>query len=139
MMTKLVAAAAALTMIAVPVSADPGKANGNGKGPKAKQVHKQLRGEVRPGYASDCPPGLAKKSPACVPPGQVGKHINYGRNIGDILHVGDYVIIRDPARYDLQLREDWRYFRGTDDRVYRVERDTNKVLAVLNLIDAFSN
>lgn len=102
------------------------------------------------GHASSCPPGLAKKSPRCVPPGQARHHdrdhdrdrdrdrVRYGRNVGEVLRVGDYTIIRDLDRYGLQDRDDWRYYRD-DDRIYRVDSNTQKVLSVLNLINAFTN
>lgn len=87
-------------------------------------------------YVADCPPGLAKKNPPCVPPGQVGKR--FGTRVGDTLRIGDYVLIRDFDRYDLKRRNGWSYYRD-DDRIYRIDSGTRKILAVLNLIDAFAN
>ncbi|TKW68438.1 MAG: hypothetical protein DI616_00060 [Paracoccus denitrificans] len=125
-----------LALAATPVLADNGKGN-----------NKHHNGR---GHASSCPPGLAKKSPACIPPGQVGRHgrdhdrdrdrdhVRYGNGVGEVLRIGDYTIIRDLDRYGLQDRDDWRYYRD-DDRIYRVDSNTQKVLAVLNLIDAFTN
>lgn len=74
---------------------------------------------------ADCPPGLAKKNPPCVPPGQARK---YGR--GDIIF-GDYRIIRNPGRYGLDPNE--TYYR-VGDYVYRVNRDTREVLDLIGAI-----
>ena len=135
---------AAASVAAVPASADPGR----GKGHDRDRNHGS--------YARHCPPGLAKKSPACVPPGQARKYDDrrydyrrygndhrryddrYGIRVGDILRVGDYAVIRDPRRLNLQTRDDWRYYRD-GDRAYRVDRETRKILSVINLIDAFTN
>ena len=87
----------------------------------------------RRGDYRGCPPGLAKKHNGCQPPGQARKH--YRR--GDTLR-GDYYRIRDYDRYDLERRRGWDYYRD-DDRIYRVDSNTRKILAVINLIDAFSN
>lgn len=122
-----------LALAATPVLADNGKHRNNHHGGN--------------GHASHCPPGLAKKSPACVPPGQARNHrrdhdddhvIHYGNGVGEVLRVGDYTIIRDVDRYGFENRDNWRYYRD-GDRAYRVDTSTNKVLAVLNLIQAFSN
>ena len=127
-----------LALAATPVLADGGKHRNNHHGGK--------------GHASHCPPGLAKKSHACVPPGQARNHhrrdhdddrrdrdyVRYGNGIGDVLRVGNYTIIRDADRYGFEDRDNWRYYRD-GDRAYRVDTSTNKVLAVLNLIQAFSN
>ncbi|WP_347266040.1 hypothetical protein [Paracoccus sp. (in: a-proteobacteria)] len=120
--------------------ADPGRGHGkgHGKGNGAQARHQGERGQGS-GYRADCPTGLAKKSPPCVPPGQARKaEARHGRHVGEILRLGDYVILRDPWRHDLATRPDWRYYRD-GDRVYRVDRDTRRILAVLNLIDAFSD
>jgi hypothetical protein len=65
----LIAGAAALGF-AGPVLAKPG--HGNGHGP-AMAV---------PGYgAAGCPPGLAKKNPPCIPPGQAKKLFGIGQQV----------------------------------------------------------
>jgi len=134
--TKLIAALVIATIGAAPVAADPGR--GNGKGETGR--HHDERGprderRVQTRYVADCPPGLAKKTPPCVPPGQVGKR--FGTRVGDTLRIGDYVLISDFDRYDLERRRGWSYYRD-DDRIYRVDSGTRKILAVLNLIDAFT-
>lgn len=78
-----------------------------------------------------CPPGLAKKSPACVPPGLAKKA--YGVRIGDHLHDHDHVRIEHPGRYGLD--DDYPYYR-IGDRIARVDRET---LEILELIDAIAN
>ncbi|MDF3907737.1 MULTISPECIES: hypothetical protein [Paracoccus] len=130
----------ALTVAALgsaPATADPGR--GHGKGGPARhhddRGHRDShRAPVR--YVTDCPPGLAKKNPPCIPPGQVGKR--YGTRVGDTLRIGDYLLIRDLDRYGLEQRRGWNYYRD-DGRIYRVDSGTRKILAVLNLIDAFAN
>ncbi|MEX5564695.1 excinuclease ABC subunit A [Pseudophaeobacter sp. 1A16562] len=77
-----------------------------------------------------CPPGLAKKSVPCVPPGQVGKHRG-PHAVGDRLM--KYIILRDPKRYRLDPR--YTYYRS-DGYLYRVDPETRKVL---NLIGAVAD
>ncbi|SNS75556.1 excinuclease ABC subunit A [Tropicimonas sediminicola] len=90
-----------------------------------------------------CPPGLAKKNPPCVPPGQVGKSVRsdapdrddrYVRRYqrGEVLD-GDYRVIHDPARYRLDRNGDYAVL---GDYVYRIDPDTRKVL---NLIGAIAD
>lgn len=129
LLQTLGAGAVLLALGAAPALADPGKGR-----------HHKHGGH---GHSAHCPPGLAKKMPACVPPGQVGRHqrdhvIHYGNGVGDVLRVGNYTIIRDLDRYGLQNRDNWRYYRD-GDHAYRVDSQTNKVLAVLNLMNAFAN
>lgn len=115
--------AAALTLGAAPAMAGPGKGNG----PHGAQL----------AQAGHCPPGLARKNPPCVPPGQARQGAS-GPRVGDVLRLGDYVLIRDPARHDLRTSPDWRYYRD-GDRAYRIDPETRRVLAVVELIDAFVN
>ena len=131
---------AALSIASAPALADPGKGKGwKGHGKRVEsraQFDSRLPHLV---YRADCPPGLAKKNLPCIPPGQAKKYApHYGTRIGDVLRGGDYVVIRDPRRYDLEQRRGWDYYRD-DDRIYRVDSGTRKILSVLNLIDAFSN
>lgn len=73
-----------------------------------------------------------------MPPGQAKKRVvRYGTTIGEILRVRDYIRVVDYDRYDVQRRSGWDYYRD-ENKLYRVDSGTRKVLAVLNLIDAFS-
>ena len=75
-----------------------------------------------------CPPGLAKKTPACVPPGQVGRS---GMRVPSDWSYYDYnmipVNIRD--RYDLD--DDYRYVYR-DRRIYVIDPATSLITRVLN-------
>lgn len=86
-----------------------------------------------------CPPGLAKKNEACMPPGQYKKidkrhsdrdqdrdhyhRYDRGERIRD-----NYIVIRDPGRYQLDPR---RTYYNVDDYVYRVDPDTGAVLDII--------
>ena len=93
---------------------------------------------VPAGFANGCPPGLAKKSPACVPPGQARNDDRY-RNMA-------FVGAALPSIYSsnmlpLGLRDLYRdnddyYYRYGDGYVYRVDRDDNLVNSLLPLIGA---
>ncbi|OYX41786.1 MAG: hypothetical protein B7Z02_14365 [Rhodobacterales bacterium 32-67-9] len=73
-----------------------------------------------------CPPGLAKKSPACVPPGLAKKGLRAAP--GDYVTDYDYHRIRYPDRYDLPpLRAGERYY-VVDGRIYRVNSETYEIL-----------
>lgn len=90
-----------------------------------------------PGHAASCPPGLAKKSPACVPPGlakqvmpQVGDHL-------DGAHFGTrYILIRDPGRYGL---DPYGTYYRIDGQVVQVDRETQEVLALIGAVAAILN
>ena len=60
------------SVAATPVLADPGNGKGNGRGHKGGE---HRRGEVNHHrnvvVVGHCPPGLAKKDHACVPPGLI--------------------------------------------------------------------
>jgi hypothetical protein len=74
----LIAGAAALG-IAGPAIAKPGNGHGHGNA----NGHGYGYGMQGPaGYGvGGCPPGLAKKSPACVPPGQAKKMFGLGQRV----------------------------------------------------------
>lgn len=86
-----------------------------------------------------CPPGLAKQNAACMPPGQykkIGKH--HGDRDHDAIQIhrydrgerirDNYIVIRDPGRYQLDPR---RTYYNVDDYVYRVDPDTGAVLDII--------
>jgi hypothetical protein len=83
---------------------------------------------------NDCPPGLAKKNPPCVPPGLAKKGIAYDWRLGDRL-TGDYRLTRDWGRYDLPPLEQRLAYAILSDHILRVDRDTLEVLAIVRLLD----
>ncbi|OWU81424.1 excinuclease ABC subunit A [Phaeobacter sp. 22II1-1F12B] len=96
--------------------------------------------------ASNCPPGLAKKNPPCVPPGQAKKQLDpiyendryddhYDYRIGERVN-GDYVVIERPQRYGLDPNA--TYYR-VGDGVYQVDRETSEILAVIGLANRLLN
>ncbi|MGY9049472.1 MAG: excinuclease ABC subunit A [Rhodobacterales bacterium] len=109
-----------------------------------------------------CPPGLANKSDHCQPPGQgkkvekrqVDRHDDRRDDRHDMdrrrsdhqdndrreyrYHKGeridrDYTVIRDPRRYGLNPNH--TYYRSGDE-VFRVDKDSRKVLEIIGLAAA---
>ncbi|MDF2142697.1 excinuclease ABC subunit A [Paenirhodobacter sp. CAU 1674] len=81
--------------------------------------------------AQGCPPGLAKKNNGCLPPGHAKRIWQRGERIES-----DYIVIRDPTRYRLDPRQ--TYWQS-GDYIYRVDRETGKVLALIGAISALVN
>jgi hypothetical protein len=54
------------------------------------------------------------------------------------LNLADYLLIQDPWRYGLDYRDGWNYYRDPYG-IYRVDPTTRKILAVFELIEAFSD
>lgn len=76
-----------------------------------------------------CPPGLAKKSPACVPPG-LAKTAH--PEVGDVLEedgfLSRYILVRDPGYYGL---DPYGTYYRIDGQVFQVDRTTQTVLALI--------
>lgn len=98
------------------------------------------------GPKKNCPPGLAKKNPPCVPPGQAKKGVTPGMwlNRGDRFDWDRY-----PDYHRLRER-DWRRYRLPDiaghegyytngHMVYRIDRDTRRVIDWILLTDDILN
>ena len=86
-----------------------------------------------------CPPGLAKKDPPCVPPGQAKKGVTAGEQ--DLVAVGDrlpegYEVIIDPRLFEPGTNT--RYVRYGNS-IYRVDQNTGTVLDVIGLVDDLAN
>ncbi len=82
-----------------------------------------------------CPPGLAKKAVACVPPGLARKE---GRNyqFGDRISDDDYHIVTYPGRYGLPfLGPDERYVI-VNGQILKVDRDTFAVISLIRAVNA---
>lgn len=73
---------------------------------------------------ANCPPGLAKKNPPCIPPGQVRNGVPYDPyQIGQRLPSGYDVILRPPV----QGVPDNSIYARSGDMLYRVAPDTGIV------------
>ncbi|MDJ1008594.1 MAG: excinuclease ABC subunit A [Paracoccaceae bacterium] len=101
-----------------------------------------LAAALFPGVAhadKPCPPGLAKKSLACVPPGLARQGVTAREwRQGDRLDE-DYVIIRDRWRYDLPDLRDGEAYVPVGDAILRVERETLQVIALVGLFGDLVN
>lgn len=113
------------------------------------------------GGPKGCPPGLAKKSPACVPPGQAKKGVtaeewSRGDRVSDdrydVLREGDrivfdgrdYIVVERDGRLVLRRDDDFyrlpRLDRDRDyvrvgDQILSVSRETKQVIEVIRLVD----
>jgi len=76
-----------------------------------------------------CPPGLAKKSPACVPPGLAKQHY-IGQSLPSF-YASNYLPL---GLRDIYHDDDDYYYRWGDGYVYRVDRGDNLISALLPLI-----
>lgn len=135
----LLMGAAALAMAAPTVSlADPGQNRGGGHGSmKAHAGHgkagKHARSSKRMStgnrYAGKaCPPGLAKKYPGCIPPGQWKKGYRIPSTWSDY-YVG-YDRLSEFYRDRYEMNPDYRYMYR-DGRVYVIDAITRSIVNVL--------
>jgi hypothetical protein len=126
--------ACVLALVAAPALAD-----NKGKG----KSHKN-NGHV----VAACPPGLAKKSPACVPPGQAKKAVRVDDDtvilrisdrhyrIGDRLIEPHYHYITRPALYGLDPLYDGSRYVIVGNNLLRVDSDTLQLLALIRIVDS---
>lgn len=107
-----------------------GKQKQNGKKPKTHHS------------ASQCPPGLAKKSPACVPPGLVKPRDRKDDHANTVPHrpISGYRI-GDVTRDDCVIVSYQRYkslpagtYCRVDDRLLRIDPETRAVITILQLL-----
>ena len=83
------------------------------------------------GNGAACPPGLAKKTPACIPPGQAKK-----LSIGQQMQANWFPQNNLPLQYrDLYTDNGNTYFRYDENGyIYRVNRDNNLVSGLIPLL-----
>lgn len=94
----------------------------------------QARHAPAPGVedrATRCPPGLATKSPACIPPGQARNGL-----VGRIVDWRDVHVVRKPGLYGLAQAPDGQDYAIVDGRLVRIDSGTAKVLSVIRTVDA---
>lgn len=84
------------------------------------------------GAAGHCPPGLAKKSPACVPPGQAKAAVR----VGDVLKLGGIHVVTRPGLYGLGVPPSGDQYAVVGNHLLRVDGETGKVLSILRTVTA---
>ena len=81
-----------------------------------------------------CPPGLAKKDPSCIPPGQAKRMFREGQHIGNgYRYYTPYGNIPADYRTTYNLDDDYRYIYR-NDYIYEVDPTTSLVRRVISLI-----
>ena len=156
---RLVTAAAvvlATTLSPISVAAkDGGNGNGNKPAAHAQKDHdaqRNVHGERKPVkrakrevstiaksarvdalVQAPCPPGLAKRDPACIPPGQAKKKRTV---VGDIVDRNDVHIITDPGLYGLGATPHGSRYAVVGNRLVRLDSRTGKILSIIRLVDA---
>jgi hypothetical protein len=91
------------------------------------------RAQNRYGGAA-CPPGLANRSPACVPPGQAKRMFREGQRIPTNFNVfTNYNDIPVDLRQRYNIPQDFNYIYR-DDSVYVVDPATRVVRSIIDLL-----
>lgn len=109
---------------------DSGHGNKGGKHVSSKDID-ILRGYVIGQYKRNCPPGLAKKNPPCIPPGQAKK---YGA--GTVLPEGGFSLVpKDIVSLLTPPPLHGQYVR-VDKNIYLINQGTRKVLEAIELFSA---
>ena len=135
--------ACTLALLAAPALADN---KGKGKGKAYKGNHH---------VTAFCPPGLAKKRPACVPPGQAKKAARVDRDhdhdhddrvilrigdrhyrVGDRLVEPSYHYVRRPDLYGLDPLYDGTRYVIVGNNLMRVNSETLELLALTRIVDS---
>lgn len=128
----------------------PAVAQGHGKGKGAAAKAQQSQGMKRHAksskhvrttirshnkYGGDvCAPGLAKKTPTCVPPGQANRSFREGQRVGKgYRYYTPYDNIPETLRSQYGLVEDNRYIYR-DNKIYQVDPTTSVVTRIINTI-----
>jgi hypothetical protein len=128
MKTLILLAGAAMLATTGPALAKPGHAKHGNKGQHARVLGQG--GQFGFGQGG-CPPGLAKKNPQCMPPGQYKKRFNVGQRLPYGYNgYTPYNQIPYDLRQQYGLSNDYRYVYQ-DDYLYRVDPTTMIVQQVL--------
>lgn len=91
-----------------------------------------------------CPPGLAKKNPPCVPPGQAKKGVTTdqwlnGDRTGDVIDRADLIYLDDFLRYDLPQLPYGQRYAIIDDRIVVIEAESYKILQLIQIFTSLDN
>jgi hypothetical protein len=98
------------------------------------QIHhaRQRRGSHGRYGGANCPPGLANRTPACVPPGQARRMFREGQRIPT--SYGAFNSYNDiPEQYRGRVPTGYNYIYR-DNNVYVVDPQTRLVRSIINLL-----
>ena len=137
-MRTLTILATALTLAMAPIglAAKPGNGNGNGN------PHGNAQDNVRGGHNGThlCPPGLAGRDPACVPPG-LARHgvdpedwigpITTNYVVGDFLNHDDFVTVTDLRKLGLPELAPGEEYAVIDGTLVRLDSDSYEILQLI--------
>ena len=147
-MRPIISLATILLLAASPVAAiakpgNPG-GNGHGNGNGNGNGHSQ---EIN-GGTHGCPPGLAWRSPACVPPG-LARHgvstedwigpITTDYREGDYLPLDGFIPITDLDRYGLPILPDGQQYAVIDNTLVRLDSESYQILQLIRALAAVGN
>ncbi|HYD17094.1 MAG TPA: hypothetical protein VEF76_01280 [Patescibacteria group bacterium] len=110
---------------------DHGHGEGKHKGHSSSHDRDVLRGYVIGQYKKHCPPGLAKKNPPCIPPGQAKK---YG--VGQRLPEGAYQPVPVYIVEQLTPPPDYARYVRVDQNVYLIAEGSRKIIEAFELFSA---
>ncbi|AUH33981.1 hypothetical protein [Paracoccus tegillarcae] len=127
-MIRLGATTAAV--LAVTMAVAPG-----GSFAKEKQ-HNKSAGAEQSVLAANCPPGLAKKDPPCVPPGQAKAATKRALAVGDTLEFGAIHVISQPGLYGLGSPPPGNRYAIVNSRLVRIDARTGRLLSVIRMVNA---
>ena len=91
-----------------------------------------------------CPPGLAKKNPPCVPPGQAKKGVTTdqwlnGDRTGDVIDRGDLIYLDDFVRYELPQLPYGQRYAVVDDQIVVIEAESYRILQLIRVFTVLDN
>lgn len=131
MLKSVLTIATVATLAAGGAFAGNGNGNGNGNGHGNNGSHSANASGIH------CPPGLANRDPACVPPGQAKKGVTTeewtGYEVGDHIDRDDFTWI-DVENYDLPELEPGERYAIVDDQVIIIDPTTYTVVALLDVL-----
>lgn len=122
-----------------------GNGHGNGNGNGNGNGHDQT---LDFGGRHGCPPGLAWRSPACVPPGLARQGVTTEDRIGpvtDNYHEGDFLLpeqfsgISDLNRYGLPVLPDGQQYAVIDGTLVRLDSESYEILQLIRAFAAVGN
>lgn len=123
-------AAVGLAIVCSPMVANAKSNHNTGQKTSIHSAVKKVAGQKWAG----CPPGLAKKSSACVPPRQAKKAAGPVA-VGQILDLGKVHLVTRPGRYGLSRAPAGNDYAVVDGKLVRVDSRSGQILSILRSID----